>query len=330
MQLRNILIFLFAVFGFVTFLLAIITWRKRSTAGQPAVFLALCMLGISIYNVGYSFEIGNNTLSGKMAWVRFEHVGILMVIPTWLLIAFFFTGRVKSISPQLIMGISIVPMITFFTAQTLGWLNLFHHNPRLDTDWLFPTFIYDRSFFSYLFLVYCVLFILVATVFYMIRLIDTAAPFRRQTILYLTASMLPWFAGILYNLGLMPHNLDFIPFALSVSAILFGIGFLRLQLLDIVPLARDVIFEGMGDGVLVLDLHDQIIDLNPGLTSLLPDITKASIGHTVFEELADYPALLGQIRSNTPSVIDLEVKTGETASYYRSWGKPSCCTISHR
>lgn len=318
MPLKTLLILLLVISGAATFLMAQATWRKRLTAGGPATCLAICLLGICIYDIGYAFELMNNSLPGKMTWVHFEHVGILLITPTWLLLSFYFTGRLKSVTPKLVVGLSIVPVITFLSAQTLGGWNLFHHNPRLDISGPFPMFTYDRGFFTYLYLAYFLIFLLLASIFYTLMLMDAPAAFRKQTITYWVASLMPWFVGTVYNLGLMPHNLDVIPFALSLSAILFGMGFLKFQLLDILPLARDVVFEGMSDGVLVLDPGDRIIDLNACLMTMLPGVTKESIGLSVFEALRDYPLLLEQVSSNNIQTVDLQVVIGEETLHYRS------------
>jgi hypothetical protein len=61
---------------------------------------------------------------------------------------------------------------------------------------------------------------------------------------------------------------------------------------DIVPLARDVIFEGMCDGVMVLDNQDRIVDFTPRLQDIFPDIGKMSVGKLVYDALITYPAFL--------------------------------------
>ena len=74
----------------------------------------------------------------------------------------------------------------------------------------------------------------------------------------------------------------------------------------------------MRDGVLVLDLQEHIIDLNPCLINMLPGTTKKSIGHSVFEAMEDYPGLLEQIRKDTTNPVDLQAEIGDVTLYYRS------------
>jgi hypothetical protein len=60
---------------------------------------------------------------------------------------------------------------------------------------------------------------------------------RRQSLILLIASFLPWISLLLDLLNLSPFDIDFGPFALTSSVVLFFIAFLRYQFLNIKPLA---------------------------------------------------------------------------------------------
>ncbi len=48
-----------------------------------------------------------------------------------------------------------------------------------------------------------------------------------------------------------------------------GWSMYRYRLLDIAPIARNVVIEGMSDAVIVLDTHDRVVDTNPAAIQLL-------------------------------------------------------------
>jgi len=144
-----------------------------------------------------------------------------------------------------------------------------------------------------------------------------AAPaFRKQAEIFLAGSLVPWIGTLLYAFGLTPYNLDMSPLGLSMSGVIASLGFLKFRLLDIVPLARDVIFEGMSDGVLILDTHDRIVDFNPGLQAMLPNFRKAYVGTSVFEVLASYPVLLKLIKENSSEAVELQTNLAGETNYY--------------
>src|SRR4051812_14754139 len=79
---------------------------------------------------------------------------------------------------------------------------------------------------------------------------------------------------------------------IAVAAITLGLGLyaLRKRLRHrhlILPVAREAIFEAMGDGVLVLDRTRRIIDINPAASGVLGLTSAASIGQPLERVLPD-------------------------------------------
>ncbi len=315
---RNLLFIVLLVSAITMFYLAVVAWKKRSHAGNAAVCLTIVMFGVSIYNFGYAFELVSDTLTEMMFWVRFQHLGIHAITPAWFLFSLIISGRERLINQRQIAILLIVPITVFIASQTLGSSNWLHINPHIDESGAFPTFAYQRSFFTYLLITYVSICLAATTIFYTFMLFHASSAFRKQAAIYWLSSIIPWVAGIIYNFGFSPKNLDITPLAFSISGILLGIGFLQFHLLDILPLARDVIFEGMNDGVLVFDLKGIIVDLNPRLMKMLPEIKKNYFGRPVDEVMADYPDLVDQIRSRLKTPVELRVVDGEAVYYYRS------------
>jgi len=313
---RNIIFIVLISAAITALILSITAWKRRTTARLPSIYLAICMVGVFIYNFGYAMEISKSTLPEIMFWVRFQHWGIWVLAPTWLLFSLCLTGNEKLITPFRIAVLSIVSIALFFTAQTLGGHNLYHLNPRLNTTGPFPIFCYDRGLVTWLGIVYISLCLLISTLLFINMLFRAAPAFRKQAAIFLAGSLVPWIGTLLYAFGLTPYNLDMSPLGLSMSGVIASLGFLKFRLLDIVPLARDVIFEGMSDGVLVLDTHDRIVDFNPGLQAMLPNFRKAYVGTSVFEVLASYPVLLKLIKENSSEAVELQTNAAGETNYY--------------
>lgn len=297
----------------ITLTLAVIVWRKRAT-GKAAVFLAICIAGVAVYSFGYGMELLSNTLKTAMFWVRFQHVGIQVIAPAWLLFALSIAGYEKKLTTKWIIALFIIPLCLFLSAETLGWLNLFHHNPRMDTSGVFPIFTYDRNIFNYISIGYFSLCILSSTVLFVLMLFRTASSSRQQAVLYLLGSIPP-------GLGLVPYNLsvgvDYTPLALGLSGILFAIGFIRLRILDIIPLARDSVFEEIRSGVMILDIQDRIVDFNPALQAIFPFLESSTKDPSVYDVFSDHPALLKLIGDKSEERVELIVENDEVPSYYR-------------
>lgn len=223
------------------------------------------LLFFVIYSLGYAMELLQDTLAEMMFWVRFEHWGIQLLAPTWLLFVITLSGNERWITPARVAVLYGIAILFLISSQTLGGANLFHANPRVDTSGNFPTFQYDRTGINYLALAFYSLCIFFSIVLFTQQYFRLPAPFRAQIIISWIALILPWIGGTLYIMEVTPHYLDTTPLTLSISILIFTLGFFRFGTLDIVPLARDVIFEGMSEAALVLDHQNRVLDFNPRL-----------------------------------------------------------------
>lgn len=107
--------------------------------------------------------------------------------------------------------------------------------------------------------------------------------------------------------------LDLQPLAYSLSGLALGWGILRYRLLEIVPLARELAFENLRQGILTLDMHDQILDINSTAQSLLEIQPSNAFGQPATNVLANYPALLDLLTTSTPHSI--HIASAEETSY---------------
>ncbi len=300
----------------VLVLLGVMSWNRRST-GKAAVFLAICLWAVAIYSFGYGMELSSSTQNAIFFWVRFEHWGIQLIAPTWLLFAMSVSGYEKKIKPSLMVLLAIIPLYLFISSQTLGWLNWAHWNPRVDYSGPFPMFVYDRNVWNYIAAGFYILCLAFSTGLFTISLFHSVATFKRNAVVYLLGSLPPLVGQLLHNFKLLPSNIDFTPFLLSISGLLFVYGFTKLRLLDIIPLARDTIFENMNTGVMILDREDRIVDYNPAMQIILPHLDKKVIGKTIYKTFPNDSSLLELVRGVTSGRIELKFGEGVATAYYR-------------
>jgi diguanylate cyclase (GGDEF)-like protein/PAS domain S-box-containing protein len=81
--------------------------------------------------------------------------------------------------------------------------------------------------------------------------------------------LVPFIASVVTEFRSVPLDIDLAPLAFLVSGILWLSAILRGTLLDILPLARDVLVEQMSDGVVVVDGEDHVVDANPAALAML-------------------------------------------------------------
>ena len=116
--------------------------------------------------------------------------------------------------------------------------------------------------------VYSFLLILIT----MVALVDwfqKASPANRgQAVVLFLGILPPVTANITYTSSLSDMIIDPTPLAFSVSGIILLWGLNRYGLLDMMPIAREIVFENISDGVIVLDNQESVMDINPAAAKL--------------------------------------------------------------
>jgi len=93
-------------------------------------------------------------------------------------------------------------------------------------------------------------------------------------------------------------------------------GVFGFHLFDIVPIARDTVIGSLGDGVIVLDAQQRIVDLNPSAQRLFGWSASKAIGRTALELFKPWPDLSALCYSGTATQIELVIGAGDARQDY--------------
>ncbi len=138
------------------------------------------------------------------------------------------------------------------------------------------------------------------------------AIYRNQTGAMIISLIIPYGVSMATTYGLIPlPYYDLTPSMLTLSCIVIAYSFFRFQFLRVVPLARDIIFEQMADGVFVLDKHHKLVDLNPAAL----EIINLRIGETAHNILAQIKP--GQM-PESDSQAQITIGQGEDQRQYHA------------
>jgi len=100
------------------------------------------------------------------------------------------------------------------------------------------------------------------TVWMLIAVRQQPEQYRWQSTVLSVALIVPWIGNLIYVAGLGPPGLDLTPIGFAASGVCFAIGLFRYDLFDLVPVARTVLFDSLGDAALVIDRNGRIVDIN--------------------------------------------------------------------
>jgi diguanylate cyclase (GGDEF)-like protein len=267
-------------------LLAAMTWERRAEAPEATSF-ALLVLGGAIYTFAYSAEVAATTLPQATLWLHVSFLALPFIPALWLLTALQHNGL--RFNP---VAIFAIPVLCFVAHFTNPWHGLFYTGIDLVPRGPFWTLSLHRGPFNLLENTYLLFSFLLASWLYLTRLRSGSNLFRKQALVMLASSLLPVTFYFLYLLGLSPWHLDITPFSFPLSAALYYSGVFWLGVFDLAPAARNLVFQGMRDAVLIIDNRTRLLDFNAAAQLLLPALGNARVGTEIAILLADYPPLL--------------------------------------
>lgn len=263
------------------------TWHRRGTSGAGA--MTVFLLALATWSAGAALEISASGLPAKIFWSRVQYLGIVAVPPAWLVFVLRYTGQRRWLAPGRVVGLCVLPFVTWVLFLTNGTHGLMWSEVRINGSLSFPAlevveygpWFWVHSAYSYALMFASVLLLVSA-------LLRRSRLYRVQGAVFLVALLVPLLANAVYIFGFSPiPNLDPTPFAFSISGVLAVWGLLRFRLLDLIPVARDAVIEGMRDGVIVVDRYDRIVDLNPAAQEVLGYPPSKAVGQDVGDLLGD-------------------------------------------
>ena len=259
--------FLF-VSGLFSAMLAVSTLRLRDRpGGLPLSFL---LLAIAEWSLALGGEYLADTISAKLLWARIEYVGTTSSPVLLFLFALELTRQRKGVDRRHLVPLWVIPAITLGLVLTnehhhLIWTS-FTPSPVPDSNLI----IYGHGVWFWIGIAYTYLLLCAATVLLIRAALRLRHVYRQQHVMLLIGMVPPWAASVVYLVAPDPiKGLDVTPVGFALTGLLLAWGFRRLHLIDLLPVARDVLIEDMEEGVVVLDGHNRIVDVNPAAQTLV-------------------------------------------------------------
>lgn len=265
-------------FAFITFLFFLCTglnvfsatlmWPRRKMKAGLTLFAL--MLAFIIWTFCSGMELASTTLSGDVLWSKIAYFGSSSVPVLFFIFSLQFTDRDKYLSSGRTLALWAVPILSILLVLT----NEYHHliwsavlpNPVINQ----VRYVYYHGLWFWVLNVYSYVLLVFATLFLVMEAIQQQKIYRRQAHVLLLGIPLPWIANLLYISGFSPlRGFDLTPIMFTITGLLYALGLYRYELLDVLPVARNKIFEDLEDGLVVVDMRQRIIDINPAAARML-------------------------------------------------------------
>ncbi len=292
--------------------LAVAIWRRRPGTGAVPLFVML--IGVAIWITGNAGSITMVPLTAKKIATIFAYLGITLVPPSWLAFVLEYTGRERWLTRRNILLLAIHPILIQIVTITSDFHKLFWTKRVLENNGglVFMTTAYGPLFWVHS--AYSYILLLVGSILLISAFIRSPQVYRGQMFWMLVAIVSPWVANALFILRIspLPDYIDPTPLAFTITVLAMSCSVFRYQLTDLVPVARDIVVEGISDAVIVLDRGYRIVDANPAALKLVDQPLKAVMGQSLGAFLSDRPDLVEKYRTVEQAEAEIDLKLGES------------------
>lgn len=268
-------------------LMGAVTWPRRTAPAAPPA-LAISFF-TALWTVAYAWEIAAGSVAGMFLAARVQYLAIPLLPVAMLWFAVLHVGRrLHPLRPLVALTLAI-PALTIVFAWTNGWhgwlwsdLDVAYGN-----DW--SVLALSRGSWFWVHVGYSYLCLILALGLVVGGALRASGLWLRQTLIVVAGMCAPWIGNVLFITGLSPIDpLDPTPLGFAVSTIAFTVAAASLRLFSLAPVARDLVFEALQDGIVVLDEGWRVLDLNRTARWILGVAERSPVG-------SDGRALLGDI-----------------------------------
>ena len=258
--------------AFVAGCVAVIASRRTATSVGRS--LAILMASVFTWSLAAAFEAAVPATAAKILISKVEYLGVASTPVLMFLFALKFSRSGARLKRPQAIALWIIPSLTFLLTATneahhLIWSG-FSPAPGAGTLLL----LYERGPFFWVNVGYSYLLLFGTTVLLLLAYFRFKDVHRRQALSILLAFPWPWLGNALYLAGLAggKSGFDFTPLGFAIAGLFLLGAMFRLQLVDIVPVARERVIESMSESLIILDETGRVAATNPAARKLIAEV----------------------------------------------------------
>jgi len=299
----------------VALLIAGMIWpRRRAPGGWYLFFL---MLGCALWAVGDGMEAAATSQSVKVLVIKFAYIGVQNIPPLFFMLALVHSQKEHLLTKWKRRILWTFPVIIILLAFTNEWHHLVWSSFTWDSDPSLNLLHFNKGFYYWINTAYAYVVLLWATVLLVRNAFQAPKIYRRQAWGLVGAALLPWLSNIMWVLEVGPfpgQNLTAIFFTATGFFIVVNTRYLKL--LDLVPIARHQLVELMQDAMIVLDMQNRVVDINPIAETLFDTSSDIAVGRPVESILQDWSELVEEFQEVDQINTELTFEQDGDMQYY--------------
>jgi len=263
-------------------------WRNRE-----CLLLGFAMLSIAEWSFFVGFESAVQIEGIKILFAQFSYFGVVNCLPFVLLFVSFYFDTKFQLTHQKMLLLWVIPAIVLLLIMTNDLHHLIWTGYVTPPDAVYQTLVYLRGPLYWIEVIYNYAILLIMTVLLWIKFRRARfSIYRNQALIIFLATLPPTFCNLLYMLRIPAiRYLDLTPFGFFFTGLLLFLGLNKFKLLEIAPIARDILFDSLPDGILIIDNAKKLVDINKSGRKFLRYPDQNWMGVPITEGVVDVPGM---------------------------------------
>ncbi|MFC6873593.1 histidine kinase N-terminal 7TM domain-containing protein [Halobellus marinus] len=268
---------------------AILAWREGSKPGARA--LVLLLSGQVLWSITLIFRLQAPTVEAKLFWMHAMWVGVVAVPLGWILFALEYTGRDRYMHPRYVATLAAIPVVTVVLVALGPYQDLLRIGitGSIDAGTIQNE---NGGVWYWIVAIYTYLVGAAGGVLLLELVLSQMFTFRKQAYALIGALIAPWATNLGYLADILATPIDPTPIAFSFSGVIYLFALRHFDLLRTNPApnnrARKLVFDGVQEGVIVLDIGDTVIDINEPALEMLQETRDEVLGSPAPKKIPDY------------------------------------------
>lgn len=242
----------------LSFVLGAFVFRyRKSRGGRP--LLGFLLFG-GFYCLVYAVQLTHTSLSESLFWSRLTFPAFGFAALFFLLFAVEYTNKEGLLTGDRVLLLAIPPV--FVSVAPWLWSDRVYRNPQMGEQLSVTLlrFEFGDVYLLVLGIVFAYIFSALALAVVQFVRSGRAGIFQRQT-LGVVGLSIPALAGLLQ--AFLPIQMALAPVSFVLAGLVLTLAILRYELFEIMPIARQRVFQHVDAGVLVVGPNGRILDANP-------------------------------------------------------------------
>ena len=278
----------------------IYTWHRKRAERVKDMTGPLLLLNGSVWSMSYALELLATHLPSKLFWIKIQYASITLIGTGWLLYSLHNIGLSRKLKRRTLRLLSILPIAFIALITTNEHHELVFATKTLSSIGQLPSVQVENKIGFMLLLCYSVALISIASYLSLIRLTNASRLNSRQQKAVLITAIIPWIGILAVIFEIYTKGLLFTPLMFNLIGVtLVILDPYKIRVRDIIPLARESVYDYMRDFVLILDENDEVVDANPAAQQLFGGTSTELAGHSVkhlFRERLNAPFNINEMR----------------------------------